>query len=336
MKKIMSSILFCIVLYLSSIAQTKIPDTRYGKDGFRTESTVTKGDEITKTTEYFEVRTIDGKKNELRREHSETTTDKSGMNGKSIRTTYQSDGITEHKIEKERFTEDSDNIYYELTEFGLNKRIVNAVKQELGFDGVWREFKFDYTNQEYKPNPKEMDKNKARSISQKSSGCLPSPNLFGGYSFLNRDYGADRLNSHGVTGSFTWYFRGNIINLPAGIKISASTASHKNGEEKISLQTFRAGPIITFNQNCNLMPSIFLQAGIARDGYKFADVKSSGSSFTASAGASLDWFFKEDIGLRLSTEALLTRFNDQSQWHFIGSTGIVYKIGNKAGAKAKK
>ena len=181
MKKKFLCSLFCATTVLILTAQPKgerIPDSKYGKDGFKTESTVTKGDEIITTTEYFEVKTIDGKKIEFKKERTEKTTDKSGMNGKSIRTFYKTDGITEHTIDEIHFTEGSDITYFEITEFGLNKRIVNAVKQELGFDGVWREFEFDYTNQEYKPNPKEMAKSKVRTISQKSSGCLPSSNIF--------------------------------------------------------------------------------------------------------------------------------------------------------------
>lgn len=159
------------------------------------------------------------------------------------------------------------------------------------------------------------------------TGSKAAAELFAGYNFMSRDYDPARINSHGVNGSFTWYFRGGVSETPIGIKVSANTAVHKRAEETISMNTYRVGPVIGFNTgNDRIYPSLQVQAGMARDVFKFEGDKTGSNSFAASAGGNLDWYFTESAGIRIAVETMLTRFNSESQWHFIGSTGVVFRI----------
>lgn len=152
-----------------------------------------------------------------------------------------------------------------------------------------------------------------------------------GYNYLNRDMGPNRLNMHGINASLAWYFGGRATQTRIGLKASGNTASCKIGDRTISLNIIRMGPAISFGESDDkVIISVHLQAGIAKDGLRIEGVKSAGNSFTASAGGSLDWYFSNSLGLKFSPEVLLTKFNDQSQWNFIGAAGIVFRIGGKA------
>jgi len=166
-------------------------------------------------------------------------------------------------------------------------------------------------------------------LNKKSSdNCQPQADLFIGYNYINRDYAPDRIGMNGFAGSFTWYFRGST-GTTFGVRLAANTGTHKNGDEKISLQSYRAGPVLKFNTDGEITPMAFILVGIGRDEFKIYDTKTTGSSFCASAGGNIDWFFSDRVGARLSVEALVTMFNDETQWNFIGSTGIVYRFGCK-------
>lgn len=332
MKKKLLLLLLLGGFILHSMAQQpkpdKIPDNKYGKDGFRTEKTKTKDGKTTKTTEYYEVRVIDGKRIELLKEKKETEVDNKTRLVKDKETTYHNDGVSIKKSTEKHYFEE-DLIYDEEKEYERNGKVRKARKIEQGMDFNLWEYEFDYNKQEYKPIPKMVKHTNPSDISNKS-GCIPVGIISVGYSYTNRDYAGDRIAMHGLNASFEWNLKGTVTELPISLKLSINTGLHKMGDQKIILNTFKAGPAIRVNTgNDDIIPSIYLQAGLARDGYKVMNVKSSGNGFCTAGGGNIDWFFKEKTGVRLSAEALLTRFNDKSQWNFIGSTGIVYRIGRK-------
>ena len=157
----------------------------------------------------------------------------------------------------------------------------------------------------------------------------PSPELiaFAGPEFLSRDYGTGRTRMLGGQASATLYLNGQLVKIPVGIKLSGNTVFHKNGNESFTLTTLMSGPVINFGPADNaIVTSGFIQIGLAHDGYKTQATKSTGNGFAASAGANLDWFFKEDLGLRFTPETLMTRFQNQTSWHFAGGLGILYRI----------
>ncbi len=184
----------------------------------------------------------------------------------------------------------------------------------------------------------------------KRQSCVPKMQLFGGYSYLNADFGNERESFPlGAQASL-------VINLSPHIGLGPDISFHTKtiDDQTITRMFFLAKGQYNFgnyysidsfgtpdlsNNSCvlpKIVPDLHVYVGLSteRSVIKIADERftSSGSGFTFGAGVGLHVNLNKNIGLGIQVDYLGTKFKeaDEINSDVRGSAGLFFNLGNAA------
>ena len=292
----------------------------------------------------YKVRTINGKKIEILLKSYRSVTDPNTNQRIGYDTVFHKDGVTPKQISKMTYADSfgTRKNHLEVRTFDKFGNLTAGSRTELGFDNKTRIYILDPSTQQFELEPTYIDGVPVPKTGVKTSYC-PAPRsiVTVSYAFTKKDNGFEDINYKGVEASYSFVLGRTDLDTTGpsqrprtplskfALRVLASFLSGgvDNGiETKWNLATVTVGPEFRLSGN-RFVVSIFAQGGVAQEVFKFDDIKEDKTSLAFETGVTAGWFFGKHLGIQVSPQVLMTKFNDKSVWNFVGSAGLAYRMG---------
>jgi len=323
--------------------QTQVTESRSGANNEYHEITTRYPDGSSETIKYL-VKTIDGKPFEVKIGHHKQTRDRETGIQISQDTSYWNDGITLREITDMRYKPGGGDtiVLMESSKFDKMGNQESGWKKELGLDLRLRDYKWNPKTQEY-----ELTATYGEGV--KPISC-PAPKSFlsGSVAFTKKEEeGFGKLNYIGGAVNYSHYFgdgynvNDSVYNFcgsmrtQVGIGVGGIFVFASDEDFKFNLGTLTAGPEIRFTKNI-FSGALQLQGGVAREGFKYGDIKEHETSFAVKGGLVLDVFVTKRLAIEFTPQVVWTNFGGESRHFNLFGLGAGYEIGFAMEAERKK
>ncbi len=329
--------------------QPKVTESRSGEKNEFHEVTTSYPDGSSETIKYL-VKTIDGKPFEVKIEHHKHITDRETGIVINMDTTYWNDGITIKAISDYRYKPKDRNsnvghdtlILMERSTYDKMGIQESGWKRETGLDLKVREYKWNPKNGEY-----DLTGTYGKGV-QPVSCPVPKSFLSGSVAFGKKEEeGFGKLNYIGGAVNYSHYFGDGYNGIDSvynpcgsmrtqvGIGVGGIFVFASDEEFKFNFGTLTAGPEIRFTKNI-FSGALQLQGGVAREGFKYGDIKEHETSFAVKGGLVLDVFVTKRLAIEFTPQVVWTNFGGESGHFNLYGLGAGYELGFAMEAERKK